>query len=64
MSPIKPSIEQVDPPRSPREILPTMYDLPSEAEAESGLPDECHLWQADRSTTGRTFGRAFTTGWT
>lgn len=36
------SIEQVDPPRSPREILPTMYDLPSEDLEEPGLPDEFH----------------------
>jgi Uma2 family endonuclease len=37
-----PHIEQVDPPRSPREILPTMYDLPSEDPEEPGLPDEFH----------------------
>lgn len=47
MSAIQPSIEQVDPPRSPRETLPTMYDLPSENGEESGLPDEFHLWQAE-----------------
>jgi hypothetical protein len=35
-------IEQVDPPRSPRETLPTMYDLPSEDPEEPGLPDEFH----------------------
>jgi Uma2 family endonuclease len=35
-------IEQTDPPRSPREILPTMYDLPSEDPEEPGLPDEFH----------------------
>lgn len=35
-------IEQEDPPRSPREVLPTMYDLPSEDPEESGLPDEFH----------------------
>ncbi len=34
--------EQTDPPRSPRETLPTMYDLPSEDPQESGLPDEFH----------------------
>ena len=38
----KPSLEQVDPPRSPRETLPTMYDLPSENPEEPGLPDEFH----------------------
>jgi Uma2 family endonuclease len=36
------SIEQVDPPRSPKETLPTMYDLPSEDPEEPGLPDEFH----------------------
>jgi Uma2 family endonuclease len=35
-------VEQVDPPRSPRETLPTMYDLPSEDPEEPGLPDEFH----------------------
>ncbi|NET32061.1 MAG: Uma2 family endonuclease [Cyanothece sp. SIO1E1] len=40
-------MEQVDPPHSPRETLPTMYDLPSEAPEEAGLPDEFHLWQAE-----------------
>lgn len=38
----KHSIEQTDPPRSPRETLPTMYDLPSEDPEEPGLPDEFH----------------------
>ncbi|HEY9606489.1 MAG TPA: Uma2 family endonuclease [Allocoleopsis sp.] len=38
----KPALEQVDPPRSPRETLPTMYDLPSENPEEPGLPDEFH----------------------
>ncbi len=38
----KPILEQVDPPRSPRETLPTMYDLPSENPQEAGLPDEFH----------------------
>ncbi len=36
------SIPQVDPPRTPRETLPTMYDLPSESAEEPGLPDEFH----------------------
>ncbi len=42
MSFTKPHIEQTDPPRSPRETLPTMYDLPSEDPEEPGLPDEFH----------------------
>lgn len=36
------SMPQVDPPRTPREVLPTMYDLPSESPEEPGLPDEFH----------------------
>src|SRR5215470_4726836 len=36
---------QTDPPRSPRETLPTMYDLPSEDPKEPGLPDEFHYYQ-------------------
>ncbi len=35
-------IQQEDPPRPPRETLPTMYDLPSEDPEEPGLPDEFH----------------------
>ncbi|UBF24212.1 Uma2 family endonuclease [Kovacikia minuta CCNUW1] len=35
-------IPQMEPPLSPRETLPTMYDLPSEDPEESGLPDEFH----------------------
>ncbi len=35
-------IAQDDPPRSPKDILPTMYDLPSEDPEEPGLPDEFH----------------------
>jgi Uma2 family endonuclease len=31
-----------NPPLSPRETLPTMYDLPSEDPEEPGLPDEFH----------------------
>ena len=38
-------VEQTDPPRSPRETLPTMYDLPSEDPEEPGLPDEYHYLQ-------------------
>jgi Uma2 family endonuclease len=47
MSVVRQWIEQSDPPRSPRETLPTMYDLPSEDPEEPGLPDEYHLWQAE-----------------
>ncbi|MFP4693502.1 MAG: Uma2 family endonuclease [Halothece sp.] len=36
---------QTDPPLSPKETLPTMYDLPSEDPEESGLPDEFHNLQ-------------------
>jgi len=39
---VNPAIKQTDPPRSPRETLPTMYDLPSEDPEEPGLPDEFH----------------------
>jgi Uma2 family endonuclease len=33
---------QTDPPRPPKEVLPTMYDLPSEDPEEPGFPDEFH----------------------
>jgi Uma2 family endonuclease len=36
---------QTDPPRSPKEVLPTMYNLPSENSEEPGLPDQFHIWQ-------------------
>ena len=36
---------QTDPPRSPKDVLPTMYDLPSEDPDEPGLPDQFHLLQ-------------------
>ncbi|BAY75920.1 hypothetical protein NIES25_23690 [Nostoc linckia NIES-25] len=36
---------QTDPPLSPKETLPTMYDLPSEYPEEPGLPDEFHRFQ-------------------
>ena len=39
------TIPQSDPPLSPRQSLPTMYDLPSENQEEPGLPDEFHLLQ-------------------
>ena len=38
-------VEQSEPPLSPRETLPTMYDLPSENPEEPGLPDEFHYRQ-------------------
>lgn len=47
MIPVRFPVEQTDPPRSPQETLPTMYDLPSEDPEEPGLPDEYHLWQAE-----------------
>ncbi|WP_026097702.1 Uma2 family endonuclease [Baaleninema simplex] len=57
---------QYDPPRSPRETLPTMYDLPSEFPDEPGLPDTFHYdqphlldatfqppnWESDRIFSG------------
>jgi Uma2 family endonuclease len=36
---------QTDLPLSPRQTMPTMYDLPSENPEESGLPDEYHQYQ-------------------
>lgn len=38
---------QSQPPLSPRQTLPTMYDLPSEDPEEPGLPDEFHPLQAE-----------------
>ncbi|AFZ19619.1 Uma2 family endonuclease [Allocoleopsis franciscana] len=46
MFPVKYPIPQSDPPLSPRETLPSMYDLPSEDPEEPGLPDEFHDLQA------------------
>ncbi len=46
MFPVKYPVPQTDPPRSPRETLPTMYDLKSEDPEEPGLPDEFHDLQA------------------
>lgn len=45
MSLAKDFIEQTDPPRPPKETLPTMYDLPDEDPEEPGLPDEFHYLQ-------------------
>jgi len=42
MFPYQYPVPQTDPPKSPRETLPTMYDLPSEDPEEPGLPDEFH----------------------
>jgi Uma2 family endonuclease len=38
---------QTNQPLSPKELLPTMYDLPSENQEEPGLPDEFHLLQPE-----------------
>jgi Uma2 family endonuclease len=46
MFPLKYPVPQTDPPLSPREALPTMYDLKSEDPEEPGLPDEFHDLQA------------------
>ncbi|NEP01627.1 MAG: Uma2 family endonuclease [Symploca sp. SIO2E9] len=46
MFPIKYPPPQTHPPKSPRETLPTMYDLPSENPEDPGLPDEFHNLQA------------------
>jgi len=67
MSLARSSIEQTDPPRSPKETLPTMYDLPSENPEEPGLPDEYHYLQPQiLSATFRlsnyTPEQVFTTG--
>ena len=58
-------IEQDDPPRSPKDILPTMYDLPSEDPEEPGLPDEFHdlqpqLLSRTLSLTGYSRENCFT----
>lgn len=42
MFPYQFPVPQSDPPLSPRETLPTMYDLKSEDPEEPGLPDEFH----------------------
>jgi Uma2 family endonuclease len=36
---------QTEPPRPPKEVLPTMYDLKSEDPKEPGVPDQFHIWQ-------------------
>ena len=36
---------QIDPPPPPKEVLPTMYNLPSEDPEEPGFPDEFHDFQ-------------------
>jgi Putative restriction endonuclease len=37
---------QTDRSSTPKNVLPTMYDLPSEHPEDSGLPDLFHLWQS------------------
>ncbi|MBW4573904.1 MAG: Uma2 family endonuclease [Aphanothece sp. CMT-3BRIN-NPC111] len=39
--------KQSEPPLSPRDTLPTMYDLLSENPEEPGLPDEFHDLQSE-----------------
>ncbi|MEB3213063.1 MAG: Uma2 family endonuclease [Leptolyngbyaceae bacterium] len=54
------SVPQSVPPKSPRETLPTMYDLPSEFPEEPGLPDEFHALQPQllaRTLTLTTYTR-------
>ena len=46
MFPVKYPVPQTDPPLSPRETLPTMYNLKSEDPEGPGLPDEFHDLQA------------------
>jgi Uma2 family endonuclease len=45
MQELKRPVEQTDPPRSARDTLPTMDDLPSEDPKEPGLLDEYHYLQ-------------------
>jgi Uma2 family endonuclease len=39
------SMHQSDPPRPPKETLPTIYNLPSEDPNEPGLSDEFYIYQ-------------------
>ncbi|MCP4349539.1 MAG: hypothetical protein GY795_29000, partial [Desulfobacterales bacterium] len=39
-----------DPVSSVGEMLPTMYDLPSENPEEPGVPDQFHTWQSELLT--------------
>jgi Uma2 family endonuclease len=51
---------QTDPPLPARELLPTMYDLPSEEIGDAGMPDEFHVHQAillDETFIPPTVGR-------
>ncbi len=41
---------KIDPVISSGEILPTMYDLPSENPEEPGVPDQFHTWQSELLT--------------
>ncbi|MGD2179584.1 Uma2 family endonuclease [Lusitaniella coriacea] len=45
MTPQTPPTTQTNPPHSPWENLPTMYDLPSDNPEEPGLPDDFHFLQ-------------------
>ena len=40
---IKPTVEQTDPPLSPRETLSTMYNFPCENRKESGFSAQFHF---------------------
>jgi hypothetical protein len=48
--------KQNDPPPSPRETLPTMYDLPSENPEENGV-DQFHSFQTVTKYRKRRFVR-------
>jgi Uma2 family endonuclease len=43
--PVEPMVMPEPGPLSPRDTMPTMYDLPSENPEEPGLPDEFHDYQ-------------------
>lgn len=54
------NLPQTDPPLLARELLPTMYDLPSEEIGDAGMPDEFHVHQAillDETFVPPTVGR-------
>ncbi len=40
------SYPYIEEPLSPKETMPTMYDLPDEEVGQSGMPDIFHVWQA------------------
>jgi Uma2 family endonuclease len=39
------TIPYIEEPLPPKELLPTMYDLPDEEIGQSGMPDIFHVWQ-------------------